>query len=79
MSAHRRGRHRLGTPGLRHCRELPAVRDRLERIPHRHSAAESRRLRPAHVVGAAVATASAVVGGWLATGSTALADIIGAR
>jgi hypothetical protein len=78
MSAHGVGRHRLGHPGLRYCREIPEVRERLEIAEHtRHQAVSVRRIRPAHVIGAATATGAAVVTGWLAASSTALADIIG--
>ncbi|WP_163506466.1 hypothetical protein [Fodinicola acaciae] len=80
MSAQRVGRHRLGQPGLRYCREIPEVRDRLEPTTTRHphgSASARWRIRPALVVGAAAAAGAAVVGGWLVTGSTALADILG--
>jgi hypothetical protein len=78
MSAHGVGRHRFGHPGLRYCREIPEVRERLERAQRKqHAAASARRLRPAHVIGAAAATGAVVVSGWLAASSTALADIIG--
>ncbi|HEV7823751.1 MAG TPA: hypothetical protein VGP02_02460 [Mycobacteriales bacterium] len=78
MSAHGVGRHRFGHPGLRYCRDIPEVRERLE-IAERtqHQAASVRRVRPAHVIGAVTATGAAVVTGWLAASSTALADIIG--
>jgi hypothetical protein len=78
MSAHRRGRHRFGQPGLRYCREIPAVGERLEIAEHtQHAAASARRIRPVRVIGAAAATGAVVVGGWLIASSTALAGIIG--
>ncbi|HEY0486558.1 MAG TPA: hypothetical protein VGD72_09945 [Mycobacteriales bacterium] len=78
MSAHGVGRHRFGHPGLRYCRDIPEVRERLE-IAERalHAADTAWRIRPAHVIGAVTATGAAVVTGWLAASSTALADIIG--
>jgi hypothetical protein len=78
MSARGLGRHRFGQPGLRYCRDIPEVRERLE-IAERtgHAAASAWRVRPAHVIGAVTATGAAVVTGWLASSSTALADIIG--
>jgi ABC-type nitrate/sulfonate/bicarbonate transport system permease component len=79
MSAHRAGRHRYGHAGLRYCRDIPEVRERLERTERtQHVAASAWRVRPAHVVGAVAATSAAVVSGWLAS-STALADIIVGR
>jgi hypothetical protein len=80
MSAQRVGRHRFGQPGLRYCREIPEVRDRLAAAANRHphgSASARWRIRPALVVGAATAAGAAIVGGWLVTGTTALADILG--
>jgi hypothetical protein len=78
MSAHGLGRHRFGQPGLRYCREIPEVRERLEFAGRtQHVVASARRFRPAHVIGAATATGAVVVTGWLAASSTALADIIG--
>ncbi|GAA1710274.1 hypothetical protein [Fodinicola feengrottensis] len=80
MNAQRVGRHRLGQPGLRYCREIPEVLARLEPTTSRnqHATEPARwRIRPALVFGVAAAASAAVVGGWLATGSTALADILG--
>jgi hypothetical protein len=80
MSAQRVGRHRLGQPGLRYCREIPEVRDRLNSTTDRHprgAGSAHWRIRPALIVGAATAAGAAIVGGWLVTGTTALADILG--
>lgn len=72
-----RGRHRLGLPGLRYCRELPEIRARLERGTHlRHSAPTGPWGEAALAVGVAIAATTALVGGWLAGGATAFADII---
>jgi hypothetical protein len=73
MSASR-GRHRVGLPGLRYCRDIPEVRERLESAARR---TDDRRLRPSRILGAAAATGAVVVSGWLASNSPALANIIG--
>jgi hypothetical protein len=73
MSASR-GRHRVGLPGMRYCRDIPEVRQRLDAVARQ---GDSRRLRPSRVLGAAAATGAVVVSGWLASNSPALANIIG--
>lgn len=75
------GRHRLGRPGLRHCREMPEVAATLTawrghpaaRTRHA-SAAAGWRIRSSLAVGAGVAVA--VVSGWFTAGQ-ALAEQIG--
>lgn len=77
MSVRPAGRHRLGQPGLRHCREIPAVQARLGMVRRTsHAAPPPTGIRPKHIVGVAAATGAAVVGGWLATSATAIADIL---
>ncbi len=83
MSAYAPGRHRLGTPGLRHCRDIPAVRARLEdRPPARHvmprTSPSMRYLSPAMAaVLLAICVGALAVAGWLAGGTPAIADIVG--
>lgn len=78
MSVRPAGRHRVGQDGLRHCREHPGVAARLDGHLRRTSHAAPRRtnIRTVHVVGAAAATGAALMGGWLATTTNALADIL---
>jgi len=77
MGSPRAGRHRLGQPGLRYCRELPEVSARLEQLRLRQAETARPRFRPAYTLGALAATGAVVVSGWLVAGSTAFADIIG--
>lgn len=73
----RRGRHRLGPPHLRHCRQLPAVQARLaggDRTRHA-SGKGTYRVRPAYAVG--VAVAAAVLSGWFTAGEALAQQLAG--
>ncbi len=75
MARHTPGRHRFGTPGLRHCREFPAVRERLDEL---HPPRTTTSITPGMtVVLLAIGAAALVVTGWLAGGAPAIADIVG--
>jgi hypothetical protein len=76
-----RGRHRLGRPGLRHCRQLSGVRRRLSTgqcTRHRLRRSPADLARGATAVAVAVAVAAAVVlSGWYtAAGATAIAQMV---
>jgi hypothetical protein len=71
------GRHRLGTPGLRHCRDLYGVRHRLATRggTRRHGAPVSRvRLGAdaAMLLLAVVVTGTVLVSGWYAAAGAAV-------
>ena len=69
---HHPGRHRLGASGLRHCRDIAAVDERLR--------ARSRAQRPARWLtraGGAVLTAVVTVSAWYtAVGASAVAQMV---
>jgi len=70
------GRHRLGTPGLRHCRELRGVRVRLAtRARTRHAAPVSRARISADVTVlllVAIVAGTVLVSGWYAAAGAAV-------
>jgi hypothetical protein len=77
-----RGRHRLGSRGLHHCRELRAVRVRLANGGStRHAAAMSRARVGAEVFAlmlAAMIVSTVLVSGWYAAaGAAVIADMVG--
>lgn len=76
MARHTPGRHRLGTPGLRHCRDIPSVRERLDELHPGRSLAHSTITPGMTLVVLAVGAAALVVAGWLAGGAPAIADIV---
>ncbi len=76
MARHTPGRHRFGTPGLRHCREFPAVRERLEESRPSRGIARSSITPGTTAVVLALGAAALVVAGWLAGNAPAIADII---
>lgn len=76
MGSQRVGRHRLGQPGLRYCRDHAEVDARLAQVQSRRTAARRPRLRTGYALGAVAATSAVVVSGWLAAGSAAFADIV---
>jgi hypothetical protein len=76
------GRHRLGRPGLRHCRELEAVRSRLAADHRTHRAARTTTVRRTGRLGtllmAAVGTGAVLISGWYtAAGASAIAQMVG--
>jgi hypothetical protein len=78
---HRYGRHRLGHPGLHHCREFPSVRIRLAVGPiTRHATPASPVQLSAHIVSLillAVIAGTVLVSGWYAAaGAAVIADLV---
>jgi hypothetical protein len=76
-----RGRHRLGTAGLRHCRDIDRVRARLTTEPGRHAARQRNRAaapgRRWTTVGVTIVSAVLAVSAWFtATGASAVAQMI---
>jgi hypothetical protein len=82
----RRGRHRLGSPGLRHCRHMRPVRARLvsRRVSRRgtnritrHRAPSSPALMSATLMVALMVLSTVLVSGWYAAaGAAVIADIV---
>ena len=78
MSAYAPGRHRLGSAGLRHCRDIPEVRARLDSRPRHAMPRTSPYLSPTMAaVLLAICVGAIAVAGWVAEGTPAIADIIG--
>jgi len=82
----RRGRHRLGSPGLRHCRHLRPVRARLltRRVSRRSTNQITRHRAPgspvrisATLMVALMALSTVLVSGWYAAaGAAVIVDIV---
>lgn len=74
----RGGRHRLGPPDLRHCRDFPTVKARLdgtEPLTRHASGTGAWRIRPALAVTAGLL--AALVSGWLTAGDALAQQLTG--